>query len=248
MTGWGKVTARSRAAIAACLAVFFVPAAFAVGFRGSWRGGGEQHRSEHAQAPRPSSHAQASHAPSGARGQGRPANQRAPYPGPPYVGPSVRRPEYPGYLRPINPPAGHLQSWLDAHRNVPLQRQEQLLRSDPSFQRLLPGEQQRLMQQLRDVDSLTEQQRERRLARAENLEKLSPEERMNVNRSAREWTTLPPQRQALLKNAFHDLRAVPLDQRETVLNSQRYRDQFTPQERGILSELLKVEPYEPAHP
>jgi len=39
---------------------------------------------------------------------------------------------------------------------------------------------------------------------------------------------------------------VPLDQRETVLNSARYQNAFSPQERGILSDLLRVEPYEPA--
>lgn len=236
MNGWGKATAQGRAAMAACLAALLLPAAFARGFRA-----GEQHpaSSPHAQAPRSSGHAATVRAPQ--------AQQRAPYPGPPYLGPGVPRPVYRGYPRPINPP-GHLQSWLDAHRNMPLQRQEQLLRSDPSFQHLLPGEQQRLLQQLRDVDRLTDQQRQRRLARAENLERLSPEERMRVNRSAREWTTLPPQRQAVMKDAFHALRAVPPDQREIVLNSQRYRDQFTPQERGILTELLKVEPYEPPTP
>jgi len=38
---------------------------------------------------------------------------------------------------------------------------------------------------------------------------------------------------------------VPLDQRSTVLNSARYQSQFTPDEREILSNLLRAEPYEP---
>lgn len=240
MKGWGRATALGRAAMAVCLAVLLLPAALARGFRA-----GGQHESSRAQAPRSAAHPPAGHVPPARAAQGQ---QRTPYPGPPYLGPNVPRPVYRGYPRPINPPPGHLQSWLDAHRNLPVQRQEQLLRGDPSFQRLLPAEQQRVLQQLRDVDALTEQQRERRLARAENLERLSPEERMRVNRSAREWAGLPPQRQAMMKDAFHALRAVPLDQRAIVLNSQRYRDQFTAQERGILDELLKVEPYEPAVP
>jgi hypothetical protein len=49
----------------------------------------------------------------------------------------------------------------------------------------------------------------------------------------------------MMKNAFRDLRSVPPDQRSTVLNSARYQNQFSPQERGILSDLLRVEPYEP---
>jgi hypothetical protein len=46
--------------------------------------------------------------------------------------------------------------------------------------------------------------------------------------------------------AFRDLRSVPLDQRQTVLNSARYQGAFSPEERGILTDLLRVEPYEPA--
>lgn len=56
---------------------------------------------------------------------------------------------------------------------------------------------------------------------------------------------LPPERQALVKRAFQDLRSVPLDQRDTVLNSARYQSTFTPGERNTLSNLLRAEPYEP---
>jgi hypothetical protein len=85
------------------------------------------------------------------------------------------------------------------------------------------------------------------LARADIIEHLSPQERMRTNFSARRWAELPQQRQAMMKNAFRDLRAVPLDQRQTVLNSSRYQGVFTPEERGILSDMLRVEPYQPAH-
>jgi hypothetical protein len=78
------------------------------------------------------------------------------------------------------------------------------------------------------------------------IERLSPQERMQVTNSARRWAVQPPERQALMKSTFRDLRAVPLDQRQTVLNSAHYQNAFTPEERGILSDLLRVEPYEPA--
>jgi hypothetical protein len=78
------------------------------------------------------------------------------------------------------------------------------------------------------------------------LERLSPQERMQVNLSAQRWRTLPADRHALMKGAFQTLRAVPPDQRETVLGSGSYRGAFTPEERGILSNLLSVEPYQPA--
>ena len=121
-----------------------------------------------------------------------------------------------------------------------------MLRGDPTFTRLAPAEQQRVMQHLHQVNQMPEEQRQRRLARAEMIEHLAPQERMQINLSNRSWASLPPERQALMKNAFRDLRAVPLDQRQTVLNSSRYQGVFTPEERGILSDFLRVEPYEPA--
>ncbi len=169
-----------------------------------------------------------------------------PYPGPPYFASGASRPAYSGYRLPTETPRGHLGDWLNQHRNLPVQQQEQMLRSDPSFRRLPPGEQQRVVQQLRQVDQLTPQEQQRRAARVEMLEKLSPQEQMQINLSARRWGTLPVDRQALMKNAFRDLRAVPPEQRPTVLDSAGFQAAFSPEERGILSDMLRVEPYQPA--
>ncbi len=174
----------------------------------------------------------------------RSANPGATYQGQGYQGRGYARPAYPGAGSAYAPP-GHLGAWLNAHRGIPAQDQERMLHNDPSFNRLPPQQQQRLVQQLNRVDQMPEAQRERRLARAENLERLSPQERTQVQDSARRWTTLPADRQNLMKGAFRDLRAVPPDQRETVLNSARYQNTFSPEERGILSNMLRVEPYEP---
>ena len=121
-----------------------------------------------------------------------------------------------------------------------------MLRRDPSFYRLPPADQQRLLQQLHQVNQMPEEQRQRRLARAEVLEHMSPQDRMSVNLSMRRWATLPPDRQFLMRRAFQDLRVVPMDQRQMVLNSSRYQGVFTPEERGILTDVLRAEPYEAA--
>ena len=174
------------------------------------------------------------------------------YPGagarPAYPGAAYAHPSYSGMGRPAYSPPGHLGDWLYQHRNVPVQGQMQMLRNDPAFNRLAPSEQQRVLQQLRQVDQMPQQERNRRLARAEILERMSPQERMRVSSSAQRLEAMPPARQALMKNAFRDLSAVPLDQRQIVLNSSRYQRVFSPQERGILSDLLRAEPYgPPAH-
>jgi hypothetical protein len=171
---------------------------------------------------------------------------RSNYPAPSYSGPSYSRPYAPAYAQPGSAPPGHLGAWLNEHRMQPVQEQERILRSDPSFQRLNPAVQQRLVDQLHQVNQLPAGQRERRLARADALEHMSPQDRMSVNLSARRLGALPQDRQAMVRMAFRDLRSVPLDQRQTVLNSARYQGAFSPEERGILADLLRVEPYEPA--
>ena len=162
------------------------------------------------------------------------------------MGPGLPRPAYRGYTPPAEFPQGHLGDWLNQHRSLPAQEQERMLRADPNFRRLPAAEQQRVVQQLHQVDGLTEEQRQRRLARAEIIEHLSPQERMRINLYARRWAELPVDRQAQMKTAFRDLRGVPVDQRQTELNSARYRGLFTPEERGILSDMLRVEPFQPA--
>ena len=142
-------------------------------------------------------------------------------------------------------PPGHLQDWLNQHHNVPLQNQEQLLRSDPNFGRLPTADQQRLVQQLRQVNQMSPDQRQRRLERAEAIEHMAPEDRMRLNASRQRLTELAPDRENMVKRAFQDLRSVPEDSApRSFLNSARYQGTFTPEERGILSDLLRAEPYE----
>ena len=176
--------------------------------------------------------------------QNPPAAVRPAMPGSTYLGQGYARPAYPGVGGTYAPP-GHLGAWLNAHRGVPAQDQERMLRNDPSFNRLPQGQQQRLMQQFDRVDQMPEAQRERRLARAENLERLSPQQRAQVQDSTHRWRMLPADRQTAMKSAFRDLSNVPPDQRQTVLNSARYQNAFSPEERGILGNMLSVEPYQP---
>jgi hypothetical protein len=98
---------------------------------------------------------------------------------------------------------------------------------------------------LHQLNQLPDDQRERRLARSEMLEHMSPQDQVQVRQAGRSFMALPPDRQATVKRAFQDLRSVPLDQRATVLNSARYQNQFSPDERDILTNLLHAEPYEP---
>ena len=56
---------------------------------------------------------------------------------------------------------------------------------------------------------------------------------------------MPPDRQGMVGRAFNDLRQIPPEQREEILNSARFSQTFTPEERHVLGSLLSIEPYEP---
>jgi len=74
----------------------------------------------------------------------------------------------------------------------PSRTRSECLRGDPAFNRLNSRDQQRLVQQLHQVNQMPDEQRQRRLARNEMIERLSPQERMRVNLSATRLASLPP--------------------------------------------------------
>ena len=59
------------------------------------------------------------------------------------------------------------------------------------------------------------------------------------------WQQMAPDRQRMVGRAFNDLRQIPPEQREEILNSARFSQTFTPDERHVLGSLLSIEPYQP---
>jgi hypothetical protein len=56
---------------------------------------------------------------------------------------------------------------------------------------------------------------------------------------------LPPGRREMVQTAIRDLRQMPPDQRRQVLDSPRFRNMFTPQERDMLNGVTQL-PLAPA--
>jgi hypothetical protein len=131
---------------------------------------------------------------------------------------------------------------------MPPMQQEQLLLRDPSFLRLNPMDQRKVLDQLHQMHSMNNDQLQRRLARAELIERLTPAEKMQVNSSAERMRMLPADRQQMMRKAFQDLRGVPMADRDMVLSSAYYRTTYSPTERIMLHDVLRVEPYEPVMP
>jgi hypothetical protein len=140
----------------------------------------------------------------------------------------------------------HLGPWMQQHSNMSPQEQQRALRNEPGFNQLPPQMQQRMSDRLNRLNSMPQAQRERTLQRGEALERMSPEQRTQVRGAMGQLGSLPQDRQQSVSRAFRQLRDMPVPERNALLNSPQYRQQFTDEERGTLGNLLAVSPLLPA--
>jgi hypothetical protein len=134
---------------------------------------------------------------------------------------------------------------MERHNNLPPAEQQKALENEPGFKDLPPQTQQQLRNSLNRLNNMSPEQRRRALARTEAMEHLNPQQRSQVRDALGQLGSLPMDRRRLVARAFRDLREMPEPQRQAILNSDRFKSQFSDQERGTLSNLLSVEPYLP---
>jgi hypothetical protein len=142
----------------------------------------------------------------------------------------------------------HLGQWMNRHSNMTLEQQQRALGNEPGFRQLPPQTQQHLRSRLNQLNSMSPDQRSRMIERNEDIERLSLPQRQQVRGAMQQLGALPMDRRRMVARAFRDLRAMPPEQRQSLLNSDRFRSQFSPQERGTLGQLLDVAPLLPPPP
>jgi Protein of unknown function (DUF3106) len=139
----------------------------------------------------------------------------------------------------------HLAQWMERHSNLSPADQQHALENEPGFRDLPATTQQRMRDRLTQLNNMSPEQRRRILDRTEAMERLTPPQRQQVRGAMLQLGGLPQDRRRLVARAFRDLREMPQPQRQAILNSDRFRGQFSDQERSTLSSLLAVEPYLP---
>ncbi len=139
----------------------------------------------------------------------------------------------------------HLGQWMQQHGSLTPQQQQQALHNEPGFNQLPPQTQQRMADRLNQLNSLPEPRRDRVISRNEAMERLTPDQRGNVRGAMGQLGALPQDRRRLVAKSFRDLRDLPTVQRNAILNSPQYRQQFSDEERGTLGNLLSVGPLLP---
>ncbi len=167
---------------------------------------------------------------------------------PPRVGQQQPRPMGSGAQvgpRPGPPRGAHLGQWMQQHGTLSAADQQRALRNEPGFNQLPAQTQQRMMDRLNRLNNMPEPQREHVIARGEELEKMSPQQRGDVRNAMGQLSSLPQDRRRAVAKSFRDLRGMPVADRNALLNSPQYREQFSDEERGTLGNLLAVSPLLP---
>jgi hypothetical protein len=141
-------------------------------------------------------------------------------------------------------PAAKMGEWLNQHKNLSPEEQEKLLENDPGFKRLPPDRQAALRERLRKFNSLTPQQRERALNRMQWMASLTPQQRQDLREANQTLQGLPQDRQVMVHKALRHLRQMDPQQRQQIFESERFKNTFSDQERGILTKLAAINPPE----
>jgi hypothetical protein len=135
--------------------------------------------------------------------------------------------------RPQNQP-GHAGNWLRRYKDLPPAQQRRALENDPQFRRLPPQQQARLQSRLQHFSSLPPQQQERVLNRMETWEHLTQNQKQHARQVFQQFRQLPPDRRQAVNRAIRGMRDLTPEQRDQLINSDQYKQAFSPRERFIL--------------
>ena len=139
----------------------------------------------------------------------------------------------------------HAGEWLRQYKNLPPDQQQQALDNDPQFRNLPPERQQKLREQLQRFNSLPQDRQQRILDRMETWEHLTPDQKQQAKQLFSQIKDLPPERRQKVQSAIDNLRNMPPDQRQQAIASDRFKNQFSEQERGLLNGISQL-PLAPA--
>jgi hypothetical protein len=138
----------------------------------------------------------------------------------------------------------HLAEWMNQHRNLTPQQQQQALDREPGFRELPQQTQQRMHNRLSQLNAMNPEQRQRTQSHIEWMEHLSVDQRAEVRGSLQQLGSLPEDQRRQVAQSFRSLRAMPPGERGAALNSPQYQ-YMSPAQRSALNNLLRVEPLIP---
>ena len=111
---------------------------------------------------------------------------------------------------------------------------------DRVIEKMPPGQQVRIRKQLEYYDNLPPGQKAIMLQRVQRFDALTPEKRRGFAQQLRTMNELPQDRRQAVARALRRLGVMPEAQRVIVLNSDAFKNEFSPEEQKIISGLSEV--------
>jgi len=157
--------------------------------------------------------------------------------------------EQPGGQRHLVGPDGrrggeHLPEWMEQHRGMTLEQQQEALDREPGFRELPVQTQMQMHQRLAQLNAMTPEMRARTLAHTEAMERLNPAQRSQVRGVMQQLGSLPPDQRRQVIRSFRDLRMLPPGERMGIVNSPRY-GWMNYQQHTVLINLIVIAPMLP---
>jgi hypothetical protein len=131
-------------------------------------------------------------------------------------------------------PGPHRGDWLRKYMTLPPHQQEQQLRRDPGFQSLSPERQSKLLDRLRNFNSQSPEKKAQILNRMETFEHMSPQQQQQARNLFNQYRNLPEDQKDKVSQAYRRLRGMPPAARSELLNSDEFKNNYTPEQRDLL--------------
>jgi len=140
-------------------------------------------------------------------------------------------------------PGGRAQ--LGPPLSNPASQAARLYRATPeererALEKVPPKQQEQIRKQLETFDAMPKVQQEVLIRRAERLASLPAEQQAAFRQQMAALGKLPQERKRAIGRALRTLEPMPGDQRQRILNSQEFKDRFSPEEQKIISDLSAV--------
>jgi len=123
-----------------------------------------------------------------------------------------------------------LEQW---QRMTPQERQRALAKLTPERRR-------ELQQKLQQFRNLPPEQRQQLRERYRAFSQLPPEQQNHARELFRQFNSLPEDRRPIVKREFEELRSMPESERRTRMNSEAFRNRYSPGEQQMLHDLARV--------
>jgi hypothetical protein len=131
--------------------------------------------------------------------------------------------------------------WLRRYHNLPPQEQQNLLSSDPQFQKLPPTRQEQLRDQLKEFNSRPPDQQQRMLDRMAKFDNMSDEQKQQLEKLHQRMHEIPEGRRGVVRREFQLLQQLTPEQRQRVMSSDSYRTTFSDNEREIIKGMTDIQ-------